>query len=105
MAPATAPQPLPTIAPEILAYAAEHGGAEYLLPVLEMTRRLFPDAPISLAARDDPEVADLHFLAIEVPVLRDAEVDWLVAMQRRWVEEIMQLGPPDKTLLFTLSLV
>jgi hypothetical protein len=105
MAHATAPLPLPTIPPEVMAYAEQEGAASYLVPMAEMTRALFPDAPMEMVLRPDPEVADLTFLSFDVGPPDDASVDWYVAAQKRWLEETMRLCPPPVAIVFTLSLL
>jgi hypothetical protein len=105
MSPVTVPLPLPTIPPEVMAYAEQEGATSYMVPMVEMTRTLFPDAPMAVVLRPDPEVADLTFLSFDVGPRDDASVDWYVAAQKRWLEETMRLCPPQVAIVFTLSLL
>ena len=50
---------------EVLAFAAEQGVTPYLPAVLEMTRRIFPAAQMSVVVEDDPEIAnDRHIVIV-----------------------------------------
>lgn len=100
----TASLPLPKIPDDVMACAQRDGVAAYVNPILEMTRRLFPEAPMAIVYRPDPEVADLHFLCIEVAIPDDAEVDELVAAQQRWIEQTLTICPPGGPFPFTLYL-
>ena len=42
-----APQALTSVSPEVRAFALENGVTNHLQPLLEMTRRLFPEAALS----------------------------------------------------------
>jgi hypothetical protein len=101
---ATAPLPLPNIPGDVLSAAEKDGVSADINPILEMTRRLFPESPMSIVFRPDPEVEDLHFLCVEVTVPRDATVDWLVATEKRWIEETLTICPPGQDCPFTLHL-
>jgi hypothetical protein len=100
----TAPRPLPKIPDDVLACAERDGVAAYVNPILEMTRRLFPEAPMAIVYRPDPEVEDLHFLSVEVEVPNDADGEWRCAAQKQWIEEKLKLGSPDQVFSFTLHL-
>jgi hypothetical protein len=104
MTPTTAPLPLPKIPDAVRACAQRDGVADYVNPILEMTRRLFPEAPMAIVFRPDPEVADLHFLSVEVEISDDADGDWRYTAQKRWIEEKLKLGSPDQVFPFTLHL-
>jgi hypothetical protein len=101
----TAPLPLPTIPPEALAYAERQGAASYIPSLLEMTRRLFPDASLSVALYPDPEIANEFFLCIEVEAAVDATADWYLVAKRDWLEEKLRLCPTQVAIVFTCSLV
>ncbi len=71
------------LSPEVLAFAEEQGVADYLPAVAEMTRRLFPNYPLTVQLEDDPEIAnDRHIVMVvqaknlEVPRALDATWDW-----------------------------
>ena len=54
-----ATQSVPVAVPlDVHAFAHEHGVGEQLPKVVEMTRRIFPDTPISVQIEDDPEIAN-----------------------------------------------
>jgi hypothetical protein len=58
----TLPIPIPS---EVAEFATKHGVADYLEPVLEMTRRIFVNRPITVLLDEDPEIADLRHIVFE----------------------------------------
>jgi hypothetical protein len=86
------PLSLPKIPDDVLVCAEQDGVAAQVIPILEMTRRLFPDAPMAIVFRPDPEDEDLHFLSVEVAVPNDADGDWRFAAQMGWVEETLKIS-------------
>ena len=60
MSTAATTRPLPAIPPEVTAFAAEQGVNAYLLPVVELARRIFPTAPLTVLLEDDPETSRSH---------------------------------------------
>jgi hypothetical protein len=70
-----------TVPPEVRAFAAEQGVSAELPAVLEMTRRLFPDATVRTSIDEDPEIANDRHIAIEVTArgLSSAK-----ALESRW---------------------
>jgi hypothetical protein len=71
------------VPPEVLAFAAEQGVHGVLPAVLEMTRRISPDARLTVLLEDDPEIADDRHIVIgvsagglEVPVALEARYQW-----------------------------
>jgi hypothetical protein len=64
MTPAVQTSPV-AVPPDVAAFAAEQGVSEYLPAVIEMTRRVYPDAALSVVVEDDPEIAnDRHIVLI-----------------------------------------
>jgi hypothetical protein len=72
---------VPTIPPEVHAFAAEQGVSAALPAVLELTQRLFPKATLRVQVEDDPEIAnDRHLvIVVKAPYLSVAE-----ALDARW---------------------
>jgi hypothetical protein len=104
MVPTTTSTPVFTVAPEVPAYAASQGVAEYLQPVLEMTRRHFPEARRFAAfVEDDPELRDVRFLVLEVDL---PPGDPSVALERefQWDQELVKICSSSRALAFTLGL-
>jgi hypothetical protein len=88
---------------EVTALAAEQGVTAQLPAVLEMTRRLFPHARISVELDDDPEIAnDRHILVVArgVPssVEEASETEWA------WHRGIFECCPAPLACVFRLRL-
>ena len=71
------------VTPEVAAFAAERGLTPYLVPVLELTDRVFPGRRTAVFVEADMEIADLRYIAIGVDVtglsleqLRDTRNLW-----------------------------
>jgi len=73
MSPTTASPSLPAEPLDVLEFATEQALVPYLRPLLFMTRCIFPDEPIRLRLEEDPEIANLRTIVIEVDV-----TDWTV---------------------------
>src|SRR5438105_2754725 len=95
---------LPIISPEVRAFAAEAGVAEYLLPVLEMTQRVFPDARrLEVLVEEDPEIANDRHIVLEVDV-PDRSPEQFVASLLPWDEEMIRIVPATVGHIFRLGL-
>jgi hypothetical protein len=104
MVPTTTNTPVFTVAPEVPAYAASQGVAEYLQPVLEMTRRHFPEARRFAAfVEDDPELRDVRFLVVEVE-LPPCDPVQAVERQFQWGYEVAKICTSARAVAFTLGL-
>ncbi len=103
----TQPSPtsnLPTLSPEVRAFAAEAGVAEYLLPVVEMTQRVFPDARrLAVLVEEDPEIANNRQIVLEVDVPERGPEQFVESLLP-WDEEMFRICPTTLGLVFRLSL-
>jgi hypothetical protein len=99
----TTPAALPTVPPDVLQFAAESGVSEYLYPVLEMTRRILPHAPLTVLVEGDPEIADDWHIVIEADT-RDFDAEQLYTTQRQWTGEIFRHCPATHVCVFRLGL-
>jgi hypothetical protein len=97
--------PLPVIPPEVLAFAQEQGVAAYLPAVLEMTRRIFPTAPMTVLVEDDPEIANDRHIVLEVQVPDEASVDALLQSRQQWTGDIFRYCPATHVCVFRLGMV
>lgn len=103
MIPTTA-LPLPAVPPEVAAFAAEKGASDYLPRVLELARRLFPEAPIVLQVYEDHEIRDLKKILIEIQV--PADTDFLKTIwpqHNAWGSEIFKVCPATHVHLFGIT--
>ena len=90
------------IAVDALALATQRGVADYLYSVLDMTRRVFPDASrVEALLEEDPELVGDRHIVFEVAVgleevSRSAERHW------RWSRELFDVCPAMHVCLFGL---
>jgi hypothetical protein len=92
------------LSPEVWAFAEEKGAAAYLPAVLEMTRRVFPTAPLKVFVEEDPEIADERSIVFEV-IVPELDGEQLLAAHDRWHSGLFQHCPPTHVCLFCLGLV
>ena len=102
MSPSTAPASLPTIPPDVEAFAAEHGVSAYLPDLLALTRQIFPDAPMSLSIDSDAVYPEWQQIVIEVKV-PDFTVDEYLDWYRRWADGLFAHCPSTHAHLFGLD--
>jgi hypothetical protein len=95
--------PLPTVSPEVQAFAAEKGVDSYLPQVVGLVRRLFPLAPTQIHVAGDPELADNWEIVFEVRTNGLPEEE-LERLQQQWTRELFELCPASHVHLFCLSL-
>jgi hypothetical protein len=96
------PPAVPAVPPEVYAFAEEQGVSAYLPAILEMTRAVFPKAPLNVCVRDDPELADNRSIAFDVdvpPDLAQARKD-----HRRWNDGLFECCPAPLVCTFVLSM-
>jgi hypothetical protein len=92
---------------DVLAYAAEKGVEQFLVPYLELTKRIFPAAQrLEIVLEEDPEIADLTFIVFKVQVA-GLSVSQAVEAQQSWIRESLEccLPPRDSPFVLGMSLV
>jgi hypothetical protein len=95
---------LPTLSPEVRAFAREAGAEAYLLCVVEMTQRIFPDAwRLAVVVEEDPEIANDRHIVLEVDV-PDRSPEQFVPSLLPWDEEMMRICPATLDHVFRLHL-
>jgi hypothetical protein len=104
MAPNTESVQAPAVAPEVSAFAEQEGVTAYLPAVIEMTRRIFPAAPLRVFVEEDPEIANDPHIVLEVE-LTGMGVPELIATHRQWISEIFQHCPATHACVFRLGMV
>ena len=97
------PLPLPEITEDARAVAAERGVAAFLVPVLEMTRRTFPRAALSLFVEEDHELPADRYLVVQADVT-GLEAEALAVAQRQWSRELLAACPATLARNFRLGL-
>src|SRR5258708_5980242 len=93
--------------PEVLAFAKEKGVAEYLEPLREATRRLFPTAlKLEVSVEADVEYPDIRKIVFECWVTVADVPDYLGAT-RTWIDACFGIVPAPQMpeFVFLLSRV
>ncbi len=91
--------------PQLLAFAETAGVAEYLDPLLETTRALFPAMrSVRVEVEGDPEIVNDCHIVWEVAVPFTSVREHL-ASQKRWIVALCDLCPAPLTCVFRLLLV
>lgn len=102
MIPRTEARTLPDVPPEVRAFAAEQGVAEYLPAVVEMTQRIFAGARrVVVFTEGDPEIANDWHIVFEVEVPWD--VPRSLAAERQWVRGLFESCPVPLGHVFRLG--
>jgi hypothetical protein len=69
--------------PDVLAFAAEQGVADYLEPLREATLRVYPTAQeLRVYREDDRELRDVRWIVFEVHVPDENLTDFVQAVHR-----------------------
>jgi hypothetical protein len=97
-------EPLPEVPAEVRAFAEQEGVTAYLPAVLEMTRRIFPAAPLRMFVEDDPEIPDDRHLVLKVE-LSGLDAQQLFEAQRRWTGDIFRHCPATHVPVFRIRMV
>src|SRR5437763_14757884 len=99
----TKPLPLPAVSPEVRAFAEEQGVTAYLPAVLEMTRRIFPQASMTVLVEDDPEIANDRHIVLEVDT-EGLDLEQLIATRQQWVQDIFRCCPSTHAWVFRIGM-
>jgi hypothetical protein len=87
---------------DVLAFAAEQGVTDFLQPILDMTRRVFPEnRRIQAVLQDDPELPGDQHMVFEVQV-GAMDVDRSVERHWQWSRDLFQICPATHACLFGL---
>jgi hypothetical protein len=100
MSPTTAPSPV--FPADVTAFAAETGVTDYLLPVREMTQRVFPAAlSIAPVLEYDPEIERDRHIVFKVEV-EGLDVEQLAEIHWEWDRELFKVCPATNVCDFGL---
>ena len=81
--------PQPTVSPEVVAFAREKGVEQYLPPLIELARQVYPSATqFKVFVEEDWEIRET-FIVFELDV--PLTVDQSLAANRRWHEGYQQI--------------
>ena len=85
--------PPPVFPADVTAFAAESGVTDYLIPVYEMTRRVFPMArAVTPVMEYDPEIEGERRVVFEV-VTGPLDVAHAVDLRWKWSHELFKICP------------
>jgi hypothetical protein len=78
---------------DVLAFARQEGVEQYLDPLMEATRTLFPTAKeIRVSVWQDPEIAEFRAIAFDV-YLAEEELGNYLELTNRWTREFLRIYP------------
>jgi hypothetical protein len=104
MSQSTMAETTPTLPADVIAYAAEHGVEQFLLPHLEITKRHFPSARrIMVVLEEDPEIANMRYIVYWVEV-SGLGVSQAVEAHHAWVRDSLQCCSPPIDSPFVLHM-
>jgi hypothetical protein len=93
-----------TWSPEVLAFAKEQNVAQYLEPLLEVTRQLFPTTQsLKVYVDQDPEIRDLRSIVFE-PHVPDKDLPSFVEAVHSWHRGLRRFCPAPLACVFSLFL-
>jgi hypothetical protein len=99
----TTSPPAVVIPADAAAFAAQQGVQAEVPAVIEMTRRLFPQADINMELDDDPEIASDRHLVVRVRSV-SMPVDQAVAARWEWHRGLLGCCPAPLLWVFRLGL-
>jgi hypothetical protein len=90
--------------PDVLKFAAEQDASKLLEPMLEMTRRVFPDAlMLSTCLEVDWEIANERWIAFEVEMAH-LTAEQYVDFHNQWSDGLFEVCPAPQVCTFVLAL-
>ncbi len=93
----------PVLPADVPAFAAEQGVADYVVPVLEITRRAFPNCAIRPSVEEDAEIPDWRTIVMQVD-LTGWDVDRIWTAQQKWTAALFQHCPAIHVHFFVLGM-
>jgi hypothetical protein len=94
--------PQPTVPPEVVAFAREQGVEQYLAPLIELTRQVYPTATrFEVFTEDDPEIANDRHIVFELDA--PLTVEQSLEANARWGERWMEIEKYPRSCIFRKS--
>ena len=94
----------PAQSTEVCNFAAAQGVGSYLMPVLRLTDRLFPEALRTVVhIEEDPEIANDKHLVIEVDI-PSLDAESYAEAKLRWARELFGVCPAPLVCVFRCTL-
>src|SRR5258708_7647343 len=88
---------------DVLAFAAREKVSQYLEPLLEATRQVFPTGQVRVFFERDMAEPDEEYIVFEVSVPRSQLPDYMAA-DKKWVRETFRICPARLHYAFVFSL-
>src|SRR5947209_16210237 len=94
--------PHPTISAEVLEFARDQGVEQYLAPLIELTRQVYPSATrFEVFTEDDPEIANDRHIVFELDAA--LTVEQALEADERWGEGWLRIEPYPRSCIFRKS--
>ena len=94
--------PQPTVSAAVVAFVREQGVEQYLLPLIELARQVYPSATrFDVFTEDDPEIANDRHIVFELDVPLDLEQ--ALEADRHWREGLFRIVPAPLVCVFRKS--
>jgi hypothetical protein len=93
--------PHPTVASEVRDFAREQGVEQYLSPLIELARQVYPGATkFEVFLEDDPEIVDRYIVfELDLPL----NVEQTLEADRHWREGWLRIYGYPRTCIFRKS--
>ncbi len=98
-APAAAP---PAVPADVAAFAAENGVTDYVGPLLELTRSLFPTARIQPLVEEDAEIPELRYIEFRVD-FGGMTAEEIVETRHQWSVRLFERCPATHARYFGMG--
>ena len=95
-------QSLPLVPPVVRAFAEERGIAEYVPPIVEMTREVFPAGSVSISVGEDAELDSHKYIALDVKI-DGLSTEQLLAAHQAWSAGLSSVCPSELGVYFVLG--
>jgi hypothetical protein len=100
--PTVSSAPQPTVPPEVVTFAREQGVEQYLAPLIELTRQVYPTATrFEVFAEDDPEIANDRHIVFELDV--ELDVEQALEADQHWRDGLFRIVPAPLVCVFGKS--
>jgi hypothetical protein len=93
---------VPTILPEVQAFAVEKGVGGYLSAVIDLARQAFPASALAVSVGQDAEDDTHRYIAIDVEA-GSKTTEELLAGQRIWSAGVARVCPSRSAVYFVLG--
>ena len=93
---------LPLVPPVVRAFAEERGIAEYVPPVVEMTREVFPAGLVSISVGEDAELESHKYIALDVKI-DGLSTEQLLAAHQAWSTSLSSICSSELGVYFVLG--